>query len=406
MYDILTGVRVVEVGSFVFVPLAAAILADWGAEVIKVEHPVTGDPYRGLMTAGFTSTVDGIDLSFQYANRGKRSIGLDLSRERGRALLAELVGRADVFMTNQRPEARARLSIEVADIRAVNPNVVYVRGSGYGQKGPLAETAALDSTAYWARGGVSGVLTPPGAQWPLNQRPAFGDVMAAMTLAGGVAAALYRRAASGKGCVVDVGLLNVGMWQVQRDILGAQFAAPSAPPPAVGRGQRNPLTETYRTKDGRFITLAVLNPDAYWTEFCNVIGKPKLLADERFSDMAVRNRHARECVALLDEVFGSETFEHWRRVLAGFSGAWAPVQVPADLYTDEQALQNGFFTELDTGRDRTFRVVSSPVTFDERDATRRVPAAPAVGQHTEEILLELSYSWDDIAKLKDAGVVN
>ena len=152
MYEILKGVRVVEVGSFVFIPLATAVLADWGAEVIKVEHPKTGDPYRGLRTAGITATVDGIDLAFQYANRGKRSIGLDLAKPEARQVMNELVGQADVFVTNLRPGVRSRLGLDVDAMREANPQIIYVRGSGYGQKGPLSETAGLDGTAYWARG--------------------------------------------------------------------------------------------------------------------------------------------------------------------------------------------------------------------------------------------------------------
>ncbi len=405
MYDILKGIRVVEIGSFVFVPLATAVLADWGAEVIKVEPPLTGDPYRGLKTAGFTSVVDGVDLAFQFANRGKRSIGLDLTKAEGRNVLAELVARADVFATNLRPDVRARLGLETEALRAINPDVIYVRGSGYGQKGPLSETAGLDGTAYWARGGVGGALTPEGSEWPLSQRPAFGDVMAAMTLAGGIAAALYRRAAQGEPSVVDVALLNVGMWQVQRDILNAQFQEPDQPLAWVPRGQRNPLTGTYRTGDGRFISLAVVNADAYWEEFCEVIGRPDLVADERFATMEVRQQQGEECVALLDEVFASKSFEEWTRAFASFSGAWAPVQKPYELRRDEQARLNGFFTEIETTGE-PLEVVSSPVTFDEYDQQRRMPAAPEAGQHTEEILLELGRSWEDITALKEAGAIN
>jgi crotonobetainyl-CoA:carnitine CoA-transferase CaiB-like acyl-CoA transferase len=404
MYDILDDVEVVELGSFVFVPLAAAVLADWGAAVTKVEHPVTGDPYRGLTTAGMTNQVDGLQLSFQYANRGKRSIGIDITTPRGHDLLLEVVARADVFMTNLRPDARARLNIEVDDLTAVNSNLVYVRGSGYGQRGPLTETAALDGTAYWARGGVGAALTPPGSDWPLTQRPAFGDVMAAMTLAAGVAGALYRRAKRGEGSVVDVGLLNVGMWQMQRDILSAPYDAPGGGAWDVPREQRNPTTATYRTADGRFISLAIVNPDPYWVELCHALGRPDLATDERFSTSSARQQNGPECVAELDAVFGSESFDHWRSTLSGFSGAWAPVQRPAELHEDEQALASGCFTEVDTSIG-PLQVVSSPVTFDEYDGPRRMPGAPEVGQHTEEVLLELSHSWDDIVALKDAGVV-
>ncbi|SDD50226.1 Crotonobetainyl-CoA:carnitine CoA-transferase CaiB [Sphingomonas sp. YR710] len=405
MYDVLKGVRVVEIGSFVFVPLATAVLADWGAEVIKIEHPRTGDPYRGLVTAGMTSQVDDINISFQYANRGKRSIGLDLGKPEGRAMLDMLLAQADVFVTNLRPAVRSRLRLGVEDIRKANPNIVYVRGAGYAQKGAQADTAALDGTAYWARAGVSAALTPPGSEWPLNQRPAFGDVMCAMTLAGGIAAALYRRAAEGKPSIVDVALMNVGMWQIQRDILSAPFERADLTQRAVGRTERNPLTNAYRTQDGRFITLAIVNPDSYWAELCRVIGRPELVDDARFVNAKARRANVEACVAILDAVFGAQNFDYWRKALAGFSGAWAPVQRPAELHADPEARDNGFFTELAFDDGRKLDVVSSPVTFDEFSGPRQMPAAPEVGQHTEEILLELGCSWEEIETLKDKGAI-
>ena len=252
---------------------------------------------------------------------------------------------------------------------------------------------------------MGGALTPPGSEWPLSQRPAFGDVMAAMTLAGGMAAALYRRAAEGEPSIVDVALLNVGMWQVQRDILNAQVDGPNPPQVTITRAQRNPLTGSYRTGDGRFISLAVTNADVYWKEFCQVIGRPEIVADERFANMEIRQKHGEECVALLDEVFASKTFAEWCEAFAGFSGAWAPVQKPYDVYQDAQARANGFFTEIETPN-RPLEVVSSPVTFDDFDGPRRMSAAPEVGQHTEEILLELGHSWEDITALKEADAVN
>ena len=406
MYEVLNGVKVVEMGSFVFVPLASAVLADWGAEVIKVEPPVTGDQYRGLVTAGMTNELDGINLSFQYANRGKRSVVLDLTKERGRELFAELIAGTDVFMTNLRPAVRARLKLDVDDLRRVNPDLIYVRGSGYGQHGPLAETAALDGTAYWARGGVAEALTPADREHPISQRPAFGDVMAAMTLAGGVAGALYRKAALGVPSVVDVALLNVGMWQMQRDILSAPYDAGAGKKVwDVDRTERNPLTGSYRTQDGRFVSIAIVNPDPYWVEFCTAIGRPDLAVDERFTTTASRQHHTAECVGILDDWFATQPIAHWTKALEAFSGAWAPFQVPGDLHHDEQARVNGYFTTIDAeGRD--LDVVSSPVTFDDLGEGRRMPGAPDMGQHTEEVLLELGHSWEELIELKDAGVIN
>ena len=405
MYDIMKRVRVVELGSFVFIPLATAVLADWGAEVIKIEHPRTGDPYRGLVTAGLTTQVEDINLGFQYANRGKRSIGLDLGKPEGRALLDELLAQADVFVTNLRPAVRERLGLGVDAVRKANPAIVYVRGSGYGQNGTQTETAALDGSAYWARAGVAAALTPSDARQPLHQRPAFGDVMCAMTLAGGIAAALYKRASGGEPPIVDVALMNVGMWQIQRDILNAPFETEGAPR-AVDRSERNPLTNSFLTSDGRFISLTIVNPDAYWDELCAAIDRADLLSDPRFADAASRNRNRVACLAEFDATFAAHNFDYWRGKLAGFSGAWAPVQMPAELHGDPVARDNGFFTELQFDDGKTLDVVSSPVTFNEYQGPRRMPAAPEVGQHTEEILLEFGRTWEEIVALKDKGAIS
>ena len=405
MFEVMKGIRVVEIGSFVFVPLATAVLADWGADVIKIEHPLTGDPYRGLTTAGTTTHVGAVNLSFQYANRGKRSLGLDLGKPEGRALLDELLAQADVFVTNLRPGVRERLGLAVEQVRKVNSDIVYVRGSGYGQKGEQTETAALDGTAYWARAGVATALTPPGMDRPIGQRPAFGDVMAAMTLAGGIAAALFARADTGKAPVVDVALMNVGMWQMQRDILGAPYEQVDTTQRTVGRTERNPLTNNYLTSDGRFISLAIINPDAYWAELCDVLSRSDLINDARFANAKVRQQNAVACVAEFDAIFAARNFNHWIKILTRFSGAWAPYQRPADLHNDPVALDNGFFTELDVDGETRVMAVSSPVNFDEFDGPRRMPGAPEVGQHGEEILLELGHGWEEIVALKDKGVI-
>ena len=315
------------------------------------------------------------------------------------------MARADVFMTNLRPSARSRLGVDVEDVHAMNRDVVYVRGSGFGQRGPLADTAALDGTAYWARGGVGAALTPGGAERPLHQRPTFGDVMAAMTLAGGVAAALYRRATQGESSVVDVALLNVGMWQVQRDILSAQVDGPNPPERTISRGGTKPA-DRFVPHEGRPLHLTRRRQSRALLGGVLCRGwRAGLAADERFATMTARQQHGQECVTILDELFASNTYGHWCNALERFSGAWAPVQTPYDLLHDEQARGNGFFTTLDVGTDTPLEVVSSPVTFGEYDEPRTMPRAPEVGEHTEEILLELSYSWDEITALKDDRVI-
>jgi crotonobetainyl-CoA:carnitine CoA-transferase CaiB-like acyl-CoA transferase len=230
--------------------------------------------------------------------------------------------------------------------------------------------------------------------------------MGAMTVAAGVAAALFKRASTGVTSVVDISLLGVGMWQLQPDIMSSQFDDPAAVPHSMPRGVWNPLAAPYRTQDGRFIYLCALDSEPYWAEFCEIIAAPELASDDRFVDMAARSRNGRECVAMLDALFASRPYAEWCQRFSRFSGPWSPVQQARELHADAQALETGCFTDLDTGAGRSLRVVSSPVNFDHVAGTRRSPGAPEVGQHTEEILLGLGRSWEDITVLKEAGAVN
>ncbi len=276
----LSGVRAVEVASHVFVPMAGTVLSEWGADVVKIEHPVTGDPYRGLVTSGLHNEYRGVDPFFQSANRGKRSVGIDLGRPEGRELLGRLVREADVFLTSLRPAARRRLRVEVEDVRADNPAVVYVRGSAFGARGPDAGRGGYDVSAYWARSGMQYVLTPPGAPGRLGTRPAFGDVVGGLTIAGAVSAALFSRASTGHAAVVDASLLASGMWQVQPDIVNAVLGGGGATdaPPERARTS-NPLSLPYRTADGRHVALIMVESDRRWPELCAALGHPEMADD-------------------------------------------------------------------------------------------------------------------------------
>ena len=314
----LSGVRAVEVASHVFVPMAGTVLTEWGADVVKIEHPVTGDPYRGLVTSGLHNEYRGVDPFFQSANRGKRSVGIDLGRPEGRELLGRLIREADVFLTSLRPAARRRLRVEVEDVRADNPAVVYVRGSAFGARGPDAGRGGYDVSTYWARSGMQYVLTPPGAPAPLGTRPAFGDVVGGLTIAGAVSAALFSRASTGHAAVVDASLLASGMWQVQPDIVNAVLGGGGATdaPPERARTS-NPLTLPYRTADGRHVALIMVESDRRWPELCAALGHPEMADDPRWADAEARRRNARSCVARLDEVFAARTLEEWRACAGG-----------------------------------------------------------------------------------------
>jgi crotonobetainyl-CoA:carnitine CoA-transferase CaiB-like acyl-CoA transferase len=395
------GVRVVELAQWVFVPVAGALLADWGADVIHIE-PTEGDPYRGLATQGIGTDRGGINLSLALANRGKRSIALDIQSEDGRAVLHRLLDSADVFLTNMRPKALRRLGLDAETLTARYPGLVCAMGNGYGVRGPDADRPGYDATAFWARGGMAHMLSPPEREYPIGQRGALGDRNGALALAFGVAGALLKRARTGKGSVVDVSLLATAIWTLSSDVLAALGG--EAPTASSGRGPLvNPLVGVYRTKDGRHIQLVFLQPDRYWAEFCQLIGRQDLSEDPRFADMQVRRENGAACAAALDEEFAKRTFAEWKALLSQLDAPWAPVQSVPELLDDPQVEANGYIGDVVIDEDVAYRLPAVPVQFDgQPPALRR---APEHGEDTEALLTELGYGWDDITALKEAGVI-
>ena len=379
------GVRVLEVAQWVFVPAAGAVLADLGADVIKIEDPRHGDPYRGLVTQGIATVHEGVNYSVEQANRGKRSVGLDIKSEQGLALLYRLAAGADVFLTSFRPAALARLHLDVADIRRHNPRIVYARGHGTGIRGPQANRPGYDATAFWARGAMAHTLTPADADRPITQRPAFGDRTGAMNLAFGIAAALFRRERTGEPSVVDVSLLSSATWVLATDVLTA--TVPGYDPTAARPRPRNPLVNGFRTGDGRWLSLVFLQPDRYWPDLCRAIGRPDLISDERFATADARVAHTDECVAALADVFGSRPYAAWCDALADLDAPWAPLQSVAELLSDPQVRANGYLQDVEAADGTAFPLVGAPTQFDEQPAALR--RAPEHAEHTEEVLLEL-----------------
>jgi crotonobetainyl-CoA:carnitine CoA-transferase CaiB-like acyl-CoA transferase len=407
MAGVLDGVKVVEVAGWLFVPAGGAVLADWGADVIKIEHPETGDPQRGLSvgTVG-AKGAGGVSFIVEQPNRGKRSLGLDISTERGRELLLGLVAQADVFLTNLLPGRLRRLRLTVDDLRAVNPKIIIARGTGQGVRGSEADKPGFDGSSYFARGGIAHMLTEPGARWPAMQRPAFGDIVGGFALASGVAAALYRRERTGEPSVIDVSLLGTAAWQLAPDIVAAGLIGEDNLPRFTTDDMPNPIVNYYKTSDGRFIQLMMLQADRFWPEVCKLIDRPELATDERFATSAARFTNRGECIGLLREAFAARPLADWRTRMSTLEGAWAVVQTPGEVLTDPQARANGYILPV-RSRDgqSTYDLVANPVQFDETPP--ELTRAPDSGEHTDQILdKELGLDRDAIVQLKIDNIVN
>jgi crotonobetainyl-CoA:carnitine CoA-transferase CaiB-like acyl-CoA transferase len=400
------GVRVVELAAWTFVPAAGAVMAEWGADVIKIEHPEGGDPQRGLINSGMVpGGPGGVNYFIEQPNHNKRSIGIDLKQVDGHAVVLDLCRTADVFLTNWLPGPRARARLDVDDIRAVNPAIVYARGHGQGVRGPDAGKGGYDGSSFWARSGVVDALTTYDVDpYGPTQTPAFGDLAGGQTIAGAIAAALFKRERTGEPSVVDISLLAVGMWMMSPNIV-SQKLYQDAPARRFGRHEApNPIANRYLTKDHRVVHLVMLQATRYWPELVTAIGRPELAHDARFADAAGIFANRVDAVRILDEVFATRTLDEWRDALAGIEGVWAPAQRCIELYDDPQSIANGYIASVDPGNGGApFPIVANPVQFDEQPSV--VTRAPEAGEHTDEILTELGYDWDRVVELKVSGAV-
>jgi crotonobetainyl-CoA:carnitine CoA-transferase CaiB-like acyl-CoA transferase len=401
----LDGIRVVEIASWMFVPSGGSVLVDWGADVVKVEHPVTGDPQRGLISSGLLpGGPGGVNFMVEQPNRGKRSVALDIAQPDGHEALMRLVETADVVVTSYLPQVRRKLRIDVDDLRARNPAVVVARGSGNGPKGPDAEKGGYDGATFWARGGVGTTMPERDGGWPPGQpTPAFGDVMGGLATAGAIAAALVKRERTGEPSVVDVSLLATAMWQVSPMVVAAKLFGFGRIPQGDRTKAPNPGVGTYRTADGRFISLMLLQSDKYWADLVQRLGVPDMATDPRFHDAAARAQNTTDCVARLDAAFGAQPLAHWTQALADFDGVWSPFQTLDELYDDPQVVANGYLPAMTAANGESVQLVASPAQFDERPVT--IERAPEHGEHTEAVLLDLGYDWDQLAAMKDAGAI-
>ncbi len=391
------GIRVIELGVWIAGPAAGGILADWGADVVKIEPP-TGDPSRMFryMLGGDMPT----NPAFEMDNRSKRSIVLDLRTDEGIAVALDLIDGADVFLTNVRGDGLARLGLDPETLAARNPGLVYCAVTGYGLEGEDANRPAYDIAAFWARSGIAHLLTPEGSDPPF-QRGGMGDHNTGLAAAGAISAALFHRERTGEGQLVSTSLYREGAYTVSFDM---NMALMWGLHPAIGQRTTmgNPSINNYQAGDGRRFWVVGLEGDRHWPPLARVVGHPEWLDDERFSTAAARSQHATELIALLDDAFAQKSLDEWAEVFATEPDMfWAPVNSLEDVIADPQAAAAGMFVDVPDGVTST-RMVSTPVDFHGSPWEPRM-TAPELGEHTGEVLAELGYDAARIAAVQAAS---
>ena len=404
MTAVMEGVRILEVAEHTFVPAASALMADWGADVVKIEHVERGDAMRGLGSTGVVDIGGDVHALLEHSNRGKKSLGLDLTADDGLDILYRLAATSDIFLTNKLPSVRTKLRIGVDEIRAANPNIIYVRGTGQGERGPDADKGSYDSLAFWNRSGIAiGMSRPEYGHIVPPPGPGFGDSIGAMTIAGGMMGALYHRERTGEATVVDVSLLGTAMWSHGQAIALSLLSNIPWMPMPDSAARRNPLTNNYLTKDGRWLALICLQAGKYWPELCGIIGRPELASDPRFADHGSLLANSGEAITILTETFGERPLAEWRERLADFSGQWTVVQDTLEVADDPQTVANGYLQDCTNANGTPFRLTAAPVQFDEEPPVPQ--RAPEFNEHGDAILGELGLDWDTIVDLKVRGIV-
>lgn len=400
----LEGIRVLEVANWVAAPACGAILADLGAEVIKVEPVDTGDPYRSVTTStrGLVPAAGRVNAAFENDNRGKRSVGVNLESPQGQEVVRRLARQVDVFLTNLLPRRQERYRLRYEDLAPLNPRLIYASLTGFGPEGPDRDKQGFDYTAFWVSSGIMATLGEPDLP-PVTQRPGMGDHTTSLALTAGIALALFERERSGKGQRVDLSLLHTGLWVIAMDLMAALYEKEE-----VRKQSRasvtNPLFNYYRTGDGRWLHLTMLESDRYWPNLCRALGLEHLQDDPRFADHFRRMEHAAELIRILDDVFATRTLAEWGERLDREGCIWAPVRTLLEVTRYPQARANRYFVPVPHPAAGELEVVRAPFTF---SRTYSEPSAPApfLGQDTEAVLLERGFSWEEIEALKEAGAI-
>jgi len=400
----LEGIRVLDVSEAGLAPVCCRVLADMGAEVIKVERTEGGDQTRGILKISGNVPIYDINYVFEFYNFNKKGITLDLKQKEGQQILYKLVEKSDVFVCNFRPHALKNLGLEYETISKINPRIIYAHLSGYGLHGPEKDVGAYDFVGYWARSGVMAALGEPGTPLPF-QLPGFGDNTTGMYAACAILMALFHRERTGEGQEVCVSLIGGGIWSM--GIVLSSVLATGLEYPRVSRTcQSNPIFNSYECADGNWLQLACIQGDRYWSAVCKALDIYELENDPKFCTHELRMENHEELIPILDRVFKSRTRDEWAERLGEHEIIWTLVKTPADVAADPTPWADGYFREIDHPAGKKLKIIMPPWQFSKTPPTIR-NTAPEFGQHTEEVLTEtLGYSWDEVIAFKDKGVIS
>ena len=398
----LEGIKVIEVSNWVSGPTCATILADCGAEVIKVEHLKTGgDPARGWMPIRLP-TEKQINWVFEAINRGKRSLALDLGLPKGQEIFHRLIRASDILVTNIRISTAETLNLDYETLSALNPRLIYARITGYGARGPDKDRMGFDSLSFWARSGLMDAFSPTeGPPVPLGC--SLGDVTTGTFLSGAIMMALYHRERTGVGSVVDTSLYASGVW-TSAEAIWATLIGGSSMPKLSREEYSNPLLVHYRCSDGRWLNLAILQSDRYWSVFCSAIDRPDLETDPRFAGQDARAENSAALVAIIDDEFSKHPLEYWGPRLDEAHIAWGPISDIEEVAKDPQLHANDSIVEVDHPQLGRLKEVATPFQINQETLASRT-SAPEFGSSTEDILQEHAYSWEEILELKNQKVI-
>lgn len=402
----LQGIRIIEFAGYLSAPSACYMLGDLGAEVIKIEDRIKGDPVRGMSSyfGGSLFLPGGINILFETANRNKKSITLDLKKEKGKKILYELIKQSDVFCTNYSKGVCQKLEVDYESLKKVNPKLIYAIATGYGSQGPESGKRAFDPIAQ-ARSGIMYSIGEPESPPSQINGPVF-DQMTGTLLAYGILAALAARDRRGIGQQVEVSLLGSG---IHLQAYNVNIATLRGRPLArtSRRTLKNPLANYFQCSDGKWLIFSEAQSDRFWHPFCNALGITHLEKDPRFATAEDRRKNFQEITHLIEEVFKTKPREEWIRIFQekGEGISFSPILDLSELSSDPQVLENGYISEMEHPTLGKVKVVGIPVAFSETPVRVR-RYAPNFGEHTEEVLLNLcGYTWKEIEKLKEEEII-